>query len=94
MILGFLIRVLVFFNIKRIGQFQLFSVTGSHVGAADGSLSGEIVIKMGMKWRKKKGLFVLNSGHFEKLCVPQTELVEHVYSHFTVRKSNQQQHAY
>lgn len=35
-------------------QFQLFSVTKSHVGAADGSLVEEIVIKMGMKWRKKR----------------------------------------
>ena len=44
---------------------------------------------------EKKGLFVLNSGHFAKFCVPQTELVEHIYNPtLLAKKSNQQQHAY
>ena len=42
---------------------------------------------------EKKGLFVLNSGHFAKFCVPQTELVEHIYNPtLLAKKSNQQQH--
>lgn len=68
-------------------------MTKSHVRAAEGSLVEEIVIKTGIQWRQK-GLFVLYSGHFAKLCVPQTELVEHIYNPtLLAEKSNQQQHA-